>query len=53
MLLQPLARDLDRVLEVPVLAELLRELREQTRARLLVQLLPELVDAGVAGHGAS
>ena len=53
VLLQPLAGHADGVLELAVLAQLLRELREQTGARLLVQLLPELFDARVAGHGAS
>src|SRR5438552_19162732 len=53
MLLEALAGHPDGILEVAVLAQLLGQLREEARARLLVQLLPELVDAGVAGHGAS
>ena len=50
VLAQAVARHPDRLPELAVLAQLLGELREQTRVRLLVEPLAQVVDAGVPGQ---
>src|SRR4029078_10553858 len=48
--LQALAADVDGLLEVTVLAQLLRELGEQPGAGVLLQPPAEVVDPRVPGH---
>jgi hypothetical protein len=51
--LEPGARDPDGLAELAVLAELLRELREQPGTRLSFEALAELVDARIGGQDPS
>jgi hypothetical protein len=50
VLLQAVPGDPDRLRQVSFLAQLLRQLREQAGARILVDPLPEVIDAGVASQ---
>jgi hypothetical protein len=50
VLLQAVPGDADGLLEVALLPQLLGQLREEARAGILVDPLPEVVDAGVAGQ---